>query len=81
MTGRELIVYILQNHLEDEPVFKDGTFVGFYSENEFAAKMNVGTGTVRTWAKMQMIEAVQVGDELYIPTVNPFVTGGNENER
>lgn len=81
MTGRELIVYILQNHLEDEPVFKDGTFVGFNSESEFAAKMNVGTGTVRAWADMKVIEAIKIGDELYIPTVNPFVTGGKENER
>lgn len=81
MTGRDLIVYILQNHLEDEPVFKDGTFIGFYSENGFAAKMNVGASTVRAWADMGLIDAAQIGDELYIPTVNPFVTGGKENER
>ena len=81
MTGRELIVYILQNHLEDEPVFKDGTFVGFYSENEFAAKMNVGTSTIRAWVELGVITAVQVGDNFYIPAVNYFVTGGNNDER
>ena len=81
MTGRELIVYILENHLEDEPVFKDGTFVGFNSENEFAHRMDVGIGTVRAWAEMKIIDAIKIGNELYIPTVNPFVTGGKENER
>lgn len=80
MTGRELIVYILENHLEDAPVFKDGTFVGFNSESEFAAKMNVGTSTVRTWADLGLVDAVRIGNELYIPIVKPFVTGGNENE-
>lgn len=81
MNGRELIVYILENHLEDEPVFKDGTFIGFYSEDEFAAKMNVGISTVRTWSELGIVNAVKVGDKLYIPIVNFFVTGGNDNER
>lgn len=80
MTGRELIVYILENHLEDAPVFKDGTFVGFNSESEFALRMGVGNGTVQTWAKLGLIDAIQIGNELYIPIVKPFVTGGNENE-
>lgn len=80
MNGRELIVYILENHLEDEPVFKDGTFIGFYSEDEFAAKMNVGIGTVQAWSELHIIHAVKIGDKLYIPAVNYFVSGGNNDE-
>lgn len=78
MTGRELIVYILENHLEDEPVFKDGTFVGFISEREFANKMNVGPNTVRAWVELHIADGVYIGDNLYIPAVNAFVTGGNK---
>ena len=81
MTGRELIVYILENHLEDEPVFKDGTFVGYISDKEVAIKMNVGINTVKAWADLGIIDAVHIGDRLYIPAVNFFVTGGNKNER
>lgn len=81
MTGRDLIVYILENHLEDEPVFKDGTFVGFISEGEFASKLEVGTQTVRTWVDLNIVNGMYIGDKLYIPAVNAFVTGGNEDER
>ena len=37
MTGRELILYILQNGLENEEVFKDGIFVGFIPEEEIVS--------------------------------------------
>lgn len=48
MTGRDLIVYILSNGLEDEPVFKNGKFIGYLTDAEAAAKLNVGVATV--WA-------------------------------
>lgn len=47
MTGRDLILYILANNLENEPVFKNGKFIGFDTEESFAAKHNVGIETVR----------------------------------
>ena len=34
MTGRDLIVYILSNNLENEEVFKDGKFIGFIPAQE-----------------------------------------------
>ena len=46
MTGRDLIVYILSNGLENNPVFKDGKFIGFISAGEAAAKLNVGVATI-----------------------------------
>lgn len=67
MTGRELIVYILKNELEDEPVFKDGKFIGFITENEAAEKLCVGTATVRAWIAQGYIDAVQINDTFYIP--------------
>lgn len=68
MTGRELIVYILQNNLEDEPVFKDGKFIGFITDKEAAAKESVGPATIRQYVRMGIIHgAVKIGDEWYIP--------------
>ena len=67
MTGRELIVYILENHLEDEPVFKDGRFVGFLTVGEVAEIMNVGPLTVRTWAALDRIEYISDGGHMFIP--------------
>ena len=47
MTGRDLIIYILQNNLEDEEIFKDGKFIGFVTLNEAAVRLNVGVETVK----------------------------------
>ena len=66
MTGRELILYILKNHLEDEPVFKDGTFVGFIPVNEAAAKMEVGTATILALAHQGKLEYITVGGKHFI---------------
>lgn len=67
MTGRDLILYILQNGLEDEPVFEDGIFLGFMNEMEAAIKFGVGTSTIRVWVDMKMLPAIKLGNMLYIP--------------
>lgn len=67
MTGRELIVYILQNGLEDEPVFKDGKFVGFATAEEAAVKKQVGVATIQTWMELGFIDGVTVKPGIYIP--------------
>lgn len=66
MTGRELILYILSNGLEDEPVFKDGKFIGFITAGEAAVKMNVGVPTIYVWVTQHKLEGVLIGDTLYI---------------
>lgn len=66
MTGRDLIIYILQNNLEDEPVFKDGIFLGLLTESEAATKFNVGVATIRCWFEMGMLNGIKIGDEIYI---------------
>lgn len=70
MTGRELILYILENHLEDEPVFKDGTFVGFVPVNEAAAKMGVGSATVLALSLQGKLDYIVVGGKHYISDIN-----------
>lgn len=69
MTGKELILYILQNNLENEPVVKDGKIVGFLTLAEAAAKYDVGTATVITWAKIGYISYVSIGGVMYIPDI------------
>lgn len=65
MTGKELILYILQNNLEDTVVLKDGFFVGFMTEEEAAVKFNVGVATIRAWYQCKWIKGTQIGDSLY----------------
>ena len=60
-------VYILQNGLEDEPIFKDGKFVGLMTDMEAAAKFGVGLGTVHAWIRLKWLDAFQFGDKCYIP--------------
>lgn len=65
MTGRELMLYILENHLEDEIVIKDGVFVWLMSEEETAVKFNVGVATIRAWYICGMLSGTKIGDHLY----------------
>ena len=66
----ELILYILENHLEDEPVFKDGTFVGFVPVNEAAAKMGVGSATIIALAGQDKLDYIVVGGKHYISNIS-----------
>lgn len=67
MTGRDLIMYILANGLEDKKVFENGNFIGFMTDVEAAAKFNVGVSTIRAWVGLEWIEAIEIGGQLYIP--------------
>lgn len=67
MTGRELIIHILLNGLEDEPVFKNGKLIGFITIGEAAAKKNIGVATIATWISMGLVDCALIGDTLYVP--------------
>lgn len=67
MTGRDLIIYIMRNNLENEPVFKDGKFIGFISVGEAAARMNVGTATICAWITQGWLDCIVIGGVVYIP--------------
>ena len=67
MTGKELILYILQNNLENVVVIKDGVFIGFMTEEEVAVKFGVGIATVHAWYNSKMIYGTKIGDYLYFP--------------
>ena len=77
MTGRDLIVYILSNNLEDEPVFKDGKFIGFLTAGEAAEKLDVGVATIWALMAQQRLSGIQIGDVLYIPANCELKLGGS----
>lgn len=66
MTGRDLIVYILQNGLEDEPVFKDMRFIGYITANDAAKKLNVGVATIQGLVSQNKLEGLLINGKLYI---------------
>ena len=65
MTGKELILYILENDLENEDVIKDGVFIWLMDEKEAAVKFDVGVATIRAWYVCGQIDGVKIGDHLY----------------
>lgn len=67
MTGRELIIYILANGLEDEPIVKDGRIVGFLTVSEVAAMYDVGVATIGAWIFQGRLHCVTIGGAIYIP--------------
>ena len=67
MTGRDLIIYILENHLEDEELFKDGKLPGLMTYEEAAVKFAVGKETIIAWVKNRYLKAVTIYGNHYIP--------------
>lgn len=65
MTGRDLIMYILQNNLENEVVIKDGIFIWLMTEEEAAVKFDVGISTIRAWYVCGMLKGTKIGDHVY----------------
>lgn len=67
MTGRDLIIYILKNNLEDTLIFDSGKIYGFMNAEEAALKFGVGVATIHIWFRMGMIPGFYIGKEIYIP--------------
>lgn len=80
MTGRELILYILENGLEDEPIFKDGKFIGFITAGEAAAKMDVGVATVYVLISLGKLRGVMVNGSMLVPGDTDFDTVRNSSK-
>lgn len=62
MTGRELIIYILENGLEDQEVFENGRFIGFLTFSEAAQKLGYGIETVKAMVELGLIKDVHEGN-------------------
>ena len=67
MTGRDLIVYILTNHLEDRPVFENGRLIGYITIEEAAQKMDVGVATIKALIQREILPSISIDGFIYIP--------------
>lgn len=67
MTGKELIMYILANNLENEQVFKNGVFVGFMSVEEAAVKLGVGVNSIHSLIALGQIDCIRTDVKYFIP--------------
>ena len=65
MTGKELILYILQNNLENTVVFSDKFFKGFMTAKEAAVKFEVGEATIYAQYQYNMLDGFKFNDVLY----------------
>lgn len=72
MTGRELIIYILENGLEDEPIIQEGMIVmknlGYIPLDEAALKLKVGFSTILSLLMRGDITGSKIGEKIYILT-------------
>lgn len=66
MTGRDLIMYILSHNLEDEPIFKDGTFIGFMTVEQAAEKLRVGPASIYALVQLGKLDAVNMYNHILI---------------
>lgn len=69
MTGRDLILYILENNLEDELVFNKGKLLGFMNAVEAATKFNVGLSTIKVWMDTGKLPYLRIGSYFFIPSL------------
>ena len=63
MTGRDMIIFILNHHLEDYKIFDNGSVIGFITAKEAAVKFGVGVETIIAWIGKEKIMGVQIGDQ------------------
>lgn len=81
MTGRELIIYILENGLEDKEVFGgEASFESvFYTADEAAILWGCGSATVKALIEMRRVKGFKIGDCYFVLAkhTNPF----EKNER
>lgn len=78
MTGRDLIIYILENNLENEPVYKDGRLLGFLTVTEAAVEFGVGQSTIKALVKKGRLRGIEIGGELYIAVNEKWLITGNK---
>lgn len=65
MTGRDLIIYILQNSLEDEVLLDEDKDLSLMTEEEVAAKNNVSVPTVKAYQELGILKGVKSNNSLY----------------
>ena len=62
MTGKDLIIYILENDLVDKEMYKDGNIPGLMSVREAAVELGVGVATIKAYIKIGKLKHFFIGD-------------------
>lgn len=77
MTGRDLIIYILENGLEDKELFNDGLSTLFISTEEAAVKWGCGSATVKALIDIGKVKGIKTSSVYYVLAnePNPFEKG------
>lgn len=66
MTGKELIIYILENNLLDVPVFEYNSIVGLLTIDQAAIRLNVGRSTIGTYIQLNRLDTIHIGYMMFI---------------
>lgn len=66
MTGKELIIYILENNLLNVSVFEDNSIVGLLTTDQAAIKLNVGKATITAYVMTKRLDEVVIGGKTFI---------------
>lgn len=70
MTGKDLIIHILQNNLEDAEVFEDRSInpdmLGLVDVKKYAVGNDVGVHFVEALCELGDLEAITINGVLYI---------------
>lgn len=69
MTGRDLIIYILQNHLEDTEILTDSSHM-FLTVEEAAVKYGTGVATIKTMINRNILKSMKIGETYLILNVD-----------
>jgi hypothetical protein len=72
MTGRDLIIYIMENNLENMEMFENGKIPGFLTIADTAEKFGVGIATVEAYVKLDALPHISIGEVIYIPEKAPI---------
>lgn len=72
VTGRELIIYILSNHLENSRMLVNGHLIAagndFMIDEKVASTLGVGMATVKVWYENDYFEgAFREDGTIYVP--------------
>ena len=67
MTYKDLIIYILQNNLENETIEDISVlFPNFYPVEEAAVKLNTGVETVKVLYTMNKLKGLEFNGDVFI---------------
>lgn len=77
MTGRELIIFILENNFEDVEFTNVCDILGVMTVKQAALKWNTGEATIKTLFELKKIPGWKNGENIYIlEQPNPLIKRG-----